>query len=110
MATEEEQRKFGNWFIPLLMGIFALIAIAWAYSEPPTQRHYNPAAANSADHTYEESASISKLPKNVDPKTKTTKEYTEKDKESFVASRSDLAAQWALGKPQLMLSVSMGLL
>ena len=96
MADKDAQRRFGNWFIPLLIGAAAFFVIFWAYSEAPTHRHYNPAKANGTDQAYEESASISKLPPNVDTKSKATKKHTEKDKEAFVASRSDLAAQWAM--------------
>jgi len=96
MKLEDKQKRFGNWFIPVLIGCFSLILIYWAYSEAPTHRHYNPSSAHSADNTYEQSSSISKLPPNVDAKTKTTKKHSKKDEESFVAERSDLAAQWAM--------------
>lgn len=94
--STDRQKKFGNVFIPILIGCCALFVIFWAYLEPPNQRHYNPASSNEANPTYEESTTVSKLPPNVNAKAKTTEEYTEKDKESFAASRSDLAEQWAM--------------
>ena len=98
MKLEDKQKRFGNWFIPVIIGCFSLVVIYWAYSEAPTHRHYNPSSAHSADNTYEQSSSISKLPPNVDAKTKTTKKHSKKDEESFVAERSDLADERKLTK------------
>lgn len=92
----DQQRKNMSWFIPLSVGVVAFGFILWAWSESPTHRHYNPANTKSAEHTYQDSHAISKLPPSINPKTKTEEEHTEERKESFTASRSDLAAQWAM--------------
>jgi len=94
--TAEEQKQFNHAFVPILFGILALFLVYLVYLYSPTHGHYNPANSQETDHTYSQSPSVSKLPPIVDPSAKAGNEYSEKDKESFVADRSDLAAQWAM--------------
>lgn len=94
----EEQKQFGDWFLPLLAAFFAIIFLWVMASASPVKNYYNPANPEAAKSTYEDAASVSKLPPKIDSQTNSEKEYTEQEKESFVRERSDLAAQWAMAQ------------
>ena len=94
--VKKKQERNTIWLIPLAAGIVAIFLVYLAYSHSPTHEYYNPENPYSADHTYEDSKSISKIPPDPNPYKQTGKKHSEEKKESYVAQRSDLAAQWAM--------------
>jgi len=78
--------------------IIAIAIIVVGFFLNPTNSHYNPENKQNAHKTYSDTDVVLSIPDNSKPLIPSTQPYTEKEKEDYVASRSDLAAQWAMAE------------
>lgn len=93
-----DENKPPSIFKTGLIIIFTIIVGVVAYFYSPTKQHYNPSEQHNSASDERYAPTVVIMPKKEDPVAEATDSYTAREKEQYVAERSDLAAQWATAR------------